>query len=264
LDIQINAKVFTAFLSKCRAGGNIKDLILNAGNGQIYARVAPTDGSFYAEIYESNVKIIADGNIKIASIDKILAVLSRSNSEVIKIASADGVFAITDGAASGKMKAKLFEIGDAEFVESFQRIKDKPNMFDKEKLEYISGKYKYVNGIEISYEMLTTILKDAKAFGFELYRFEEVKIKDQDLVACLIEDIATKERFQRNLEILSKIGGKFNKVTAGTGFRDIISSLDKESGEKGKIAVKMYFTPETILITNGTSYFFNLHAQIEQ
>lgn len=263
MDIQINSKVFVAFLTKCRVGGLIKDLILNASGGNIWARVSPNDASFYGEVYEPNVKIIAEGNIKIPSIDKILAVLSRTSAEVIKIASADGVFAITDGNAQGKMKTKLFELGDAEFVESFQRIKDKPDLFNKEKLEYVSGKYKYENGIEVSYEMLQTLLKDAKAFGFELYRFEDVKIKDQNIVACIIEDIATKERFQRNLEVVSKIGNSFQKITVGAGFREMVSSLDKEQGDKGKISVKLYFSPSTILITNNSTYFFNLHAVVD-
>lgn len=263
MDIQINSKVFGAFLSRCRVGGLVKDLILNASNGAIWSRVAPNDGSFYCEVYEPNVKIIADGNIKIPSIDKIIAVLSRTSSEVIKIASAEGVFAITDGNSQGRMKTKLYELGDAEFVESFQRIKDKPDLFDKDKLTYVSGKYKYENGIEVSYEMLQTLLKDAKAFGFELYRFEEVKIKDQEIVACVIEDIATKERFQRNLEVVTKLGSSFQKVTVGAGFREMVSSLDKEQGDKGKISVKIYFTPSTILITNGSTYYYNLHAVVE-
>lgn len=266
MDIQINVKTLTSFLSKCRVGGLIKDLIMNASNGQISARVAPSDASFYAEIYETNVKINTDGNIKIASIDKILAVLSRTASDSIRIASADGAFVITDGSAQGKLKAKMLEIGDAEFVESFQRIKDKPDLFDKDKLEYVSGKYKYVNGFEISYEMLQTILKDAKAFGFEQYKFEEVKSKqspDQTLIACMIEDSATKEKFQRNLEILNRIGSNIPSVMVGSGFREMISSLDKESGDKGKILVKMYVLPETVLITNGTTYYFNIHAATE-
>lgn len=111
--------------------------------------------------------------------------------------------------------------------------------------------------------MLQTLLKDAKAFGFELYRFEDVKIKDQSIVACVIEDIATKERFQRNLEVVGRIGDSFQKVTVGAGFREMVSSLDKEQGDKGKISVKLYFNPSTVLITNGTSYFFNLHAVTE-
>jgi hypothetical protein len=257
MDFQINKQHFLAFLTKARIGGLVKDLNLQATD-KIFARFCDQHRTMYGEVYESNVKINEPGSIRIGSIDQVISVIGRSDGELLRVKLIENYFVITDGSKAGKFKARIATPGVAEFIESFQPIKDKPKQFSIADLSYIDGKYKYETGYEIPYESLTELLRDAKAFGFENYEFNE---KD-GILNCTIMNVGTKDSFIRRLLTIGKISDQpIPDVTVGHGFREIVSCLDKEICEKGKLAVKIYFNKISLLITNGVSYFINLHVK---
>lgn len=264
MDFQINRLKFLAFLTKARVGGIIKDLLIQSDGNKILAKFCDQHRTMYGEVYESEVKVVEQGSIKLGSIDQVISVINRSDGETLRIKKIENYFAITDGAKAGKFKARIACPGVAEFIESHQPIKDKTNHFSVDKLAYIDGKYKYEAGYEIPYEALTELLRDGKAFGFDNYEFTEKENKEKTgkMLTCTIMNVGTKDSFIRNLVTIGKLSETdIPDVTVGHGFREIISSLDKEVVEKGKLAVKIYFHKVSILITNGVSYFINLHVK---
>ena len=257
MDFTINRMKMVAYLTKCRLGGSIKDIVISGANDQISSRFADAHRTMYCELYEPDVRIAEKGVLKIGNIDQVISTINRSDSESIRVKLVGNYFLVTDGAKAGKFKAKISTIGDAEFIESFQSIKDKKDLFDREKLTYVGGKYAYETGFEIPHGSLSELLKDAKAFGFENYTFEE----KEGILNCTIENRGTKDSFVRRLITIGKIGsGEISRVTVGAGFREMVTSLDKEVVDKGKLALRMYFNKSTVLITNGTTYFYNLHV----
>lgn len=259
MDFQIKSDSFRRFLTKCRLSGLIKDLMLQGSDGKLYARFTDTSGTMYCEVLENSVKITEAGSIRIIALDKLLSVINRSDSELMRVKSNDNLFVITDGNEVGKFRADLTQAGEAEYIESYQKVSGASGkIFDRESLEYVDGKYKFTDGFEVPLEMLQTILKDAKAFGFEVYRFSEKEGK----LSCSIEDKATGEKFNRKVQVEKKIGNPIEAVTVGMGFREMIGSLERDSsGDKNKKEiVKLYFNPSVLLITNGDNYYYCLHA----
>lgn len=268
LDFTIQTKFFMDFLKKCRIGGLVKDLVIWGQNDLIFAKFSDQHGTMYGEVYERNAKVKVEGSIKVAVLDKLIGVLSRAESEIIRLVSNANMFMITDGDREGKFRSEFVQSGDADFVNSYQKIKDSSKkIFQKDSLEYIE-KYKFENGFEIPYESLQTILKDAKAFGFESYKFKEDKNKEgKSVLACVIEDKAVGEKFTRKMIVSKKFTEEAMKpVLIGTGFKEMISSLDKDvevKGEdKGKISrtYKLYFHEIALLITDGTDVFYVINS----
>lgn len=267
MDFQINRSNFLAFLTKARVGGLIKDLLLQSDGNQIYAKFGDQHRTVYGEVYEKDVKVSESGNIRIGNIDQVISVINRSDGDLLRVKKVENYFLITDGAKAGKFKARIACPGVAEFIESHQHIKDK-NLFDIKALTY-AGKYKYIAGYEIPHDALVELLRDAKSFGFENYEFAEKEVSDKEgkkskLLTCTIMNTGTKDSFIRNVLTIGKLTDEdIPTVTVGYGFRETINSLDKEIAEKGKLAVKLYFMKEKIsmLVTNGVSYFINLHVK---
>jgi hypothetical protein len=46
----------------------------------------------------------------------------------------------------------------------------------------------------------------------------------------------------------------------GSGFREMVAAIEKGNELKN---VKMYFADESILITDGVGFFYNLHTIVE-
>jgi len=267
LDFIINTKIFMDFLKKCRVGGLVKDLIIWGQNDCIFSKFSDQHLTMYGEVYEKNVKIKIEGSIKIVVLDKVIQVLSRAESEIIRVVSNTNMFMITDGDKAGKFRSEFVQSGEAEFVNSYNKIKDAPKtIFQKDSLQYKN--FNFENGFEIPYESLQTILKDAKAFGFESYKFKEDKNKDGvSILSCVIEDRSIGEKFTRKMIINKKFTDVDMKpVLIGTGFKEMISSLDKEieikGDDKNKLLknYKLYFHDVAVLITDGIDVFYIINS----
>lgn len=252
---KINTNNFVSFLHKCRLSGLVKDLVLHAKDGQIFAKFTDPNMSMVCEVYEPNVTVTEEGTLKIASIDQIISVIGRSQSEIIGIKAFEGnQFLISDGKDAGTFKATISEIGNAEFIDSFQRLRGK-ELFDKEKLHYnVLDTVKYESYCDVPYEQLQIIVKDAKAFGFQNYMFS----KKDGILSCKIENRATKDSFTRKLLTIDSVGD-IPRVSVGMGFQEMIAALDKEPGEKGKRQIRLYFHKIATLLTDNAKFFFNLN-----
>lgn len=262
MDFQINVEVFRQFLNKCMLSGLIKDLYLRSFNGVLYAKFTNSSSNLYCEVYEKNLKITEEGQIRIAKLDQVLSVLSRIESELIRVKSTENLYVITDGSSVGKMKVDLVPAGGADLLESYERIKpydENPDVkfFDKDELKYNGGKIEYKVGYEVPLSALGIILKDAKAFKLEVYKFF-VKNK---ILNCSIEDQTVGQSLNRKMQTIQTIGeGEIPTVMVGSGFREMVQAIEKESERKN---VKILFAEESILITDGSQFFYNLHTIIE-
>lgn len=271
MDILIKTENFLSFLNKCKLGGLVKDLIIWAQNDQIFAKLSDSHASMYCEIFEKGCKVKKEGSIKVATLDKLISVLSRAESELVRLVANETMFVVSDGEGAGKFRTDFVQSGEADFVESYQRIKNyQGKLLNKETLEYVDGKYKFEVGYEIPYESLQTIMKDAKAFGFELYKFKEETKKDggETLLTCVIEDKSLGEKFTRKMLVDKKIGTEaLETCVVGTGFKEMIGSLDKDymtnGNEKAKRSYKIYFHKNAILITEGQNIWYVLHTLLE-
>lgn len=260
MDIQVSCEELKSFLKKCYSGGLVKDLVLQATTEKgIFARFATKEKSFYAEVYLQNVKVDEEGVIKIPHVKKLMDVISRADSKLIRIKSNQDVFVVTDGASVGKMKADMLQVGDAEVVESYNDIQNLGKMFDTAELEYTIAGIKYENGCKITCGMLNEVLKDAKAFGYEVYNFQAVKNKkNQVQLKCLIVNEHTTEKVQRVIAEGDYLGNieKVSDITVGKGFREV---LDGVLGEE-KDQIEIYFHENSLLITDKSTFYFNLHT----
>lgn len=261
MDFTISTNNFVKFLERCRCGKLVKDLVMQATGDMICAKFTDTNSNLYAEVYEKAIKIAEVGNIRIPSIEKLIACLKRSTSDAVRLKSVSGVFMVTDGAAAGKFNVKFTETADEEFVESFVRVKSHGIKFDKEKLEYCGGKVQYQNGFKIPTESLLTLVGDAKAFGFELFNFN---IGKDGLLSCEIEDKSTNDKFTRKVITVEKIGEDFKSCSVGLGLKEIVSAIDSgyitEKKDDPRRNINVYFQEKSILFTDGNSYFYNLHT----
>lgn len=263
MDFQITVDAFKKFLHKCQLSGAIKDLLLQSTNESLFAKFSDSNGKFYCEVYEKNLKITEAGTIRIAKLDQVLAVLSRTESEFIRVKSTENMYVITDGQAVGKMRVDLTPAGGADLLESYERIRplveDKTSaFFDKDALEYAGGKIKYGGGYEVPISALNTILKDAKAFKIELYK---LYVGKDGLFTCAVEDQSTGQAFIRRIQTIQKLGdGTIPTVILGSGFREMVNAIEKESD---KLNVKLLFAEESVLLTDGSTFFYNLHTVLE-
>ncbi len=259
MDIQVSSEEFKSFLKKCHSGGLIKDLVIQADKDKgIFSRFATKEKSFYAEVYLKNVKVNGEGIIKVPHVKKLMDVISRADSKIIRILSTEDTFTVTDGAAVGKMKTDMLQIGDAEVVESYHDIQNLGQMFDTTTLEYMVAGIKYENGCKISCGMLNEVLKDAKAFGYEVYNFQTKEVKGKTQIRCFIVNQHTTEKLQRVVadgDFLGDIAAVTESIV-GKGFREVLEGVLGEEKEQ----IEIYFHENSWLITDRSSFYFNLHT----
>lgn len=268
MDFNIQSKVFKSFLSKCKLDKIVNDLMLQGDQNNLFARFTDNNNSMYCEVIEHSVKIKTPGNIRIASLEKVLSCLSRfqplddKKDAVIRIVSDENAFIITDGQAAGSSKVKLSQLGEAEFIESYQSIRDVKDALDKQNLIY-AKKYHFTDGFEVPMDSLLMLVKDAKAFGFEIYKFYE---KD-GILNCSIEDKTLGEAFNRRLITEGRIGtNPIPTSVVGVGFKEIVNAIDRDKigDDEGKKKIKLYFNSDIILITDGSKYYYNLHTLLQE
>lgn len=260
MDIQVSCDEFKRFLKKCYTGGLVKDLVVQASEEKgLVARFSTKERSFYAEVYLKGVKVSEEGVIKIPHVKKLMEVISRSDSNMIRIKSNDDVFVITDGSAVGKMKADMLQVDEASTIESYKKIQNLGKMFDDENLEYILPGIKYENGVKLSCGMISEVLKDAKAFGYEVYNFVVTKNKENKCqLKCIIVNEHTTEKHQRviaDTDFIGDISGISN-IKVGKGFREVMDGVLGEEKEN----IEIYFNDASLLITDKSTFYFNLHT----
>jgi len=253
MDIQIKSESFKLFLERCSVGGIIKDLVIHTtSNNSIMAKFGDKSGTLYGEVYSGGVKITTEGNIKIPNLKKITSIIDQCESDIIRIKSSDDAFVITDGNTVGKFNVNILQTSDAEIVESYDPIKEVPNMFDKDVLAYADGKINYANGCSIPVEKLKQILKDSSAFGYEIFKLEVAK----NVLKCKIECNQTGEKFSRIIANDKFIGSHavIPTTIVGIGFKEVVKAVDKSK------IVNIYIDDQSWLITDNKEYFFNLHT----
>ena len=258
MDIQVSCEEFKAFLKKCHSGGLVKDLVIQANETGIVSRFATKEKSFYAEVYLKNVKVNAEGVIKVPHVKKLLDVISRADSKLIRIVSTEDTFIVTDGGGVGKMKTDMLQIGDAEVVESYHDIQSLGKMFDSQTLAYNVAGIQYENGCRVTCGMLSEILKDAKAFGYEVYNFQTKVAKGKTQLHCYIVNQHTTEKLKRVIADGDFIGDitSVKESIVGKGFREILDGVLGEEKEQ----IEIYFHENSWLITDRETFFFNLHT----
>lgn len=267
MDFTIRVDIFRNFIGRCMASGLIKDLYLQGANNTLFG-IFECNQNVYGEVYETRVKFATPGTIKIANLEQIMSVLSRVETDasekvctkMVRVKSAETVFVITDGTEVGKMNVQLAPASAVEALASYATVSaykgSSQVFFDKNKLEYMDGNIKYTTGYEIPLTSLHVLLKDAKAFKMEIYKFK-VNPKTGAL-QCLIEDQTIGNKFTRTLPVLSKIGdAPIPEVVVSSGFRQVVSALEKE-GEVDKVTI--YFHKDATLVTDGLSFFYNIHT----
>lgn len=278
MDIQVNPNEFQNFLKRCSCNDLIKDLVIQADNGELKSRFCTKEKTMYGEVYLPEITCNADGVLKIPRLKQLLSTVARYESELVRIITkepADGStpeYCITDGVGVNKIKTNLLQTSDAVVVESYDSLSN-GKMFDKNTLEYL-GQYKYENGCRVDYDMLVEVLKDAKAFNYEVYKFyiKTVNKKNQQpktYLMCSITNEHTQESFSRTLAETNFIGDptKIPEVYIGGGFRQVVTgimssiNLKPDDGDKPKKPIiNLYFHEMSILLTDGKTFFFNIHT----
>jgi len=255
MDIQMNTAGFKQFLTRCAFGGLMRDLVIHtAPNHKIMARVADKMCSLYAEIYQDGVKVTEEGNIRIPNLQKLIAVINRTDSDMVRIKSTADAFLVSDGTGVGKLHANMAQQSDAEIVESYQAIQDRLDVFDRDTLLY-SKKIQFADGVEIDVPALQTLLDDSKAFGYETFKIMQAK----GMLKCKIENNQNGENFTRTIADKNFIGSVENIPTSvvGIGFKELVKAI-KDSNGKEKI--KCYFHDLAWLITNGNEFFYLINT----
>ena len=259
MDIQVSSEEFKSFLKKCHSGGLVKDLVIQATEDKgIFSRFATKEKSFYAEVYLKNVKVTTEGVIKVPHVKKLMDVIARADSKLIRIISNEDTFTVTDGAGVGKMKTDMLQIGDAEVVESYHDIQNLGKMFDVNDLKYTVAGIQYENGCKITCGMLSEVLKDAKAFGYEVYNFQTKDVKGKKQLRCFIVNQHTTEKLQRVVADGDFLGDvdSIKESVVGKGFREVLEGL---LGEEKEI-LEIYFHESSWLITDRATFYFNIHT----
>lgn len=276
MDIQVKSNDFQRFLKRCHCNDLIKDLVIQADDDGIHARFSTKEKTLYGEIYLPDIAAKKEsGTLKIPRVKQLLSTVARINSDIVRIVTRDAddgshEYCITDGVGVGKIKTRMLQTDDANVVESYDSLLD-GKMFDTETLEYVS-KVKYENGCKVDYAMLSEVLKDSKAFGYEVYRFYTKTTKkdneEKTFLMCAITNEHTQETFNRTIAENNFIGDpkKIPDCYVGGGFREIITALigtvDKETGEETNtpVNVSMYFDENAILLTDNKTFYFNLNT----
>lgn len=251
MDIEIKTQALQNFIARCKIDGIVDDVVIRTDNNNLFAFFGPPDSTMYIENYEALNKIHEEGKIQVPSLEKLSKICDRIESPLVRMVSNNDKVIITDGKGSNKSKLTFTQVGE-EFVNSHQRFKDSPGKpFNKEKLEFLGETYK--NGFEVSIEALDTILKDAKAFGYEIYKFSEKEGMFHCTIKTKLRDIP--DTFQRTVPTLVKLGDPILEVTVGLGFKEIIKAIKFDNTIK---QVKFFVGPQAILITDGIRFYYNL------
>jgi len=256
MDIQLNTANFKQFLGRCALGNIIRDLVIHtAPNNRIMAKVTDKMVTMYAEVYCDGVKVTEEGNIKVPNLQKLIAAVNRTDSEMLRIKSSVDAFLLSDGTGVGKIHSNMAQTSDAEIVESYQAIDGILDFFDKDALTYNRGKIVYENGVELPIGTLQDVVDDAKAFSYETFKMTPAK----GMMKCRIENNSTGENFTRTIADKDFIGTLDNiPVTmVGMGFKEMIKAI-KDSNPKDR--VKLYVSDMAWLLTNGKDYFFNINT----
>lgn len=252
MDIQVETALMLDFLNKISLGGLIKDAIVNANNGRLSCRLTDASNTMYCEVYESRVKITEDGAISIPSLKSVIAMIKRSDSDMIRIKSNNTLFCISDGNKIGKFKADLLQATDPSYIESSKGLREKV-VFEKETLTYNPLNEEYKNGFQVNKGILDVILKDAKAFGYELYKV----IQKNDKIIAIIENSMTGEKFQRTISeekpFLPEV--PLAETIVGIGFRNMVDSLPDS-----KQLINVFVHKDSWLLTDKDTFYYNLHT----
>lgn len=258
MDVIVNAEKFRQFLEKCSLQGIIKDLVIHTnGKTGLFSKFADKSKTMYGEVYLTESKTHEEGNIRIPNLKKVMEIMKRCDSDLVRIKSTADAVAFSDGVGVGKFNANILQSSDAELVESFDPIAKNLGFFDKDALTYANGQIQYADGFEIPTGMLMTVVDDAKAFSYEIFTIDYVKGN----LKCKLENTATTEKFTRTIADSGSFGSVDNmpSVVLGLGFKEMIKTLDKTNNKE---AIKMYVNEQCILLTNGKDVYFNL-ATIE-
>ena len=276
MDIQVNTNDFQNFLKMCACNELIKDLVVQADENGLHARFCTKEKTMYGEVHLKDITLNSSGVLKAPRLKQLSATVGRVNSDIFRIVTkepADGstpMVCITDGVGMNNVKTNLLQAGDAVIVESYDSLNHNKVMFDPKTLYYIIFDGSYENGCRVDTDMLAEVLKDAKAFDSETYKFtvKTVKKKDQELktfLVCSIVNDMTQESMTRTIADGNFIGDptKIPEVYVGGGFRQIITGIlssIKKSDDTQKPVLNIYFNEMSILVTDGKSFFFNLHT----
>lgn len=256
MDLEIRTQGFKSFLTRCHLDKIVDDLVITTKGSNIQAIFSPKDGSVVCEINEPLSRCFEEGNIKLPSISGLISQINRIDeaSEFIRIVTNNEKIIITDGKTKNKSNIKITQVADEQFVNSYQRmISSTPTFLKEPKFKFLDNEYNHM--LEISVEIVQTILKDAKAFGYDIYILNEV----DSLLNCTIKTKSKElaDSFSRKLPIISKMGeGVIPKVQVGFGFREVMKAFCEKMTE----TVKIYFHEKSILITDGIKSFYNLNT----
>lgn len=273
MDIQVKSDDLQRFLKRCHCNDLVKDLLIQADEKGLVARFSTKEKTLYGEVYLPNITCNESGTLKIPRVKQLFAMIGRVGSGVIRIITRDSEdgheFVMTDGIGVGKIKTRMLQTDDATVVESYDSLPD-GQMFDTENLHYVIPDIHYENGCKVDYSMLMELLKDSKAFGYETYKFytKTSKQNKKTYLMCSIVNEHTQETFNRTVADGNFIGNAdmIPECIVGGGFREIVTSLigtvDKNSGEEEHtpVSVNMYFHENSILITDGKTFYFNIHT----
>jgi hypothetical protein len=251
MEIKINTNYLLEFLKKVSLKEYIKDVVIHANNNCLYAKFTDDAQLLYCEVYETKVNIIQEGSILIPSLKTLIAMISRSNSEIIRIASNAKIVALLDGESVGSFRADLMQSSDISMINSYKAIANK-TIFNKETLHYPVMDVQYETGIVVNKSILDTILKDAKAFGYEKYKIVQ---KDKK-ISCLIESINTGEKFKRIISSDGTIGDKqIEETVVGLGLRNMVDSIIDAN-----TSITVYIHKNSWLLTDKETFYYNLHT----
>lgn len=273
MDIQVKSDDLQRFLKRCHCNDLVKDLLIQADEKGLVARFSTKEKTLYGEVYLPNITCNESGTLKIPRVKQLFAMIGRVGSGVIRIITRDSEdgheFVMTDGIGVGKIKTRMLQTDDATVVESYDSLPD-GQMFDTANLHYVIPDIHYENGCKVDYSMLMELLKDSKAFGYETYKFytKTSKQNKKTYLMCSIVNEHTQETFNRTVADGNFIGNAdmIPECIVGGGFREIVTSLigtvDKNSGEEEHtpVSVNMYFHENSILITDGKTFYFNIHT----
>lgn len=267
MDIQIETELFKKFLKRCNLNKLVNDLVIHASNGQLFALFC-NESQLYCEVYETKLKIFKEGNIRVPELKKLINIINRAESKIIKIVSTDELFVITDGNAVGKFKAEIYQTSEADTVASYEAIEQNGRRFDKNDFTYTRKKLQFKEAVEINIGSLNTLLKDAQAFACESYDFNIHESKKLGkFLRCTIENGNTGEKFHRT--VASKAYkcdiGDLPRAVFGNAFREIVQAIsgEKSYGKEDKNLLNscfLYLIEEAMLITDGKSYFYVLSS----
>jgi hypothetical protein len=252
MDLEIKTESFISFLTRLNLKKLVNDAIIFCDNNQIFSPTSTKNKNFYCENYEPVAKVYDSGSIKVANLEKLISIMNRFESDIVRIAARENKFIVTDGKNVGNSSVKITQV-DEEFLDSYSILIGVDPLFDKKSLVYSTIEYK--DGFEITIGALQTVLKDAKAFGYEIYVFTE---KDGILNCTVKTKMDIPDSFNRKIPTVAKIGKPIQQAILSLGFREIVDAISKDQSDD-KTIIKFYFGNNVTLITDNNKFFYNLH-----